>query len=177
MKLHALLSTAFLSFLAASCAHPPQGAASTGPAVATSTAAQAMPTTPGEALEMRRAGREWSNCEIRVYYNQLVATIPARVASLQEEGASMERRARSAFTVRHNARVTTRAMMSRQEEVEELRARDMQKYGHPDGPTFEQLVEKGRAKGLPPDAVYQDIIDSAQRTDAAVNRECGIETK
>ena len=49
-------------------------------------------------------------------------------------------------------------------------ARDLEKYGNKDGPTFDQLVEKGRAEGKGDEAIYADIIQSAQWTSRAVNR-------
>ena len=67
------------------------------------------------------------------------------------------------------ARITARAMMSDPAEVKGLQARDLAKYGNPDGPTFEQLLEKNRKKGATGDDVYLGIIDSSQRTNKAAN--------
>ena len=68
-------------------------------------------------------------------------------------------------------------MMQSRDEVEKLRERDREKYGNPDGPTFEQLVEKNRRKGMTGDAPFEEIVASSQRTDEAVNRECGIQRR
>ncbi len=171
-----LLSIALL-WLTVACAGQ---AAAPPPFTSTpSTAASAdaaYPRTPAEAEEMKKAGRRWADCDIRIYYNRLVAEIPARDATLIQEGKSAEERAHAAYEARHNARITARAMMESAAEVEALRARDQEKYGNPDGPTFEQLVKKNRDKGLEGDAVFEAIIASSQRTDESVNEECGIES-
>ena len=194
MKLRPSLSITLLCSLAlalAGCAHRPGpvtvGApgASTAPleCIQPATPAQAtertpaLPATPTEAVAMKRSGQRWPNCDIRRYYNRLVSAIPDANAHLAEEGKSAEERARAAFGIRHNARLTCRAMMQSDTEVAELRARDQQKYGNPDGPTFEHLVDKSRAKGMAPAAVFDEIVASSQRTDEAVNRECGIEKR
>lgn len=137
--------------------------------------AQPMPANPEEARTLKQGGMHWSDCDIRVYYNVLVSKIPALEARLQAEGKSAEEQARAAFDIRHNARMTCRAMMDSELEVKVLRERDREKYGNPDGPTFEMLVKKDSARGLSPEASYTDIIRSSQHTDESVNRECGIE--
>jgi hypothetical protein len=116
----------------------------------------------------------WTNEEIRIYYNQVVTTIGPANEKWKQEGLSAEARARRASEIRHNARLTCRAMMSSPEEVEDLRKRDQEKYGNPDGPTFEQLVENAKKKGAAGDAVYEGIISSAQRTDEKTNAAYGI---
>jgi hypothetical protein len=55
-----------------------------------------------------------------------------------------------------------------------LQDRDLEKYGHADGPTFSQLLERNREKGLEGDAIYQAILDSAQRTDGETNAAMGF---
>lgn len=162
---------ALLCLSIAGCA---QGERKPAPAATAPAEGAAHPTSPAAAAEMKQAGRHWSNCDIRLYYNRLISGIPAQDASLKQQGRSPEERARAAFDARHNARLTCRAMMSNQIEVDELRARDREKYGNPDGPAFEQLVEKNRRKGLQGDAVYDEIIASSQRTDEKVNQECGF---
>lgn len=143
---------------------------------ATTSAATAKPTpaTATEAADLKQRGISWSNEEIRLHYNHIVSTIAAANEKWKQEGLSAETRARKAFEIRHDARLTCRAMMSSAAEVEDLRERDREKYGHPDGPTFDQLVEKARAKGTTGDAVYEGIIASAGRTDEKVNAENGV---
>ena len=65
-------------------------------------------------------------------------------------------------------------MMTSPEEVDDLRRRDQEKYGNPDGPTFEQLVESAKKKGVTGDAVHEGIVGSSQRTDEATNAAHGI---
>jgi hypothetical protein len=65
-------------------------------------------------------------------------------------------------------------MMSDPAELAALQERDRAKYGNPDGPTFEWLLERARAKGLEGDAAYLSIVESAQRTDASVNKGLGF---
>ena len=85
------------------------------------------------------------------------------------EGRSAKWREREAFKLRKEARLRARAKMG-PEGIKWAEARDTKKYGHPDGPTFEQGVAKARAKGLAGDPVYEEIVDAAQRSDPDVNR-------
>lgn len=132
------------------------------------------PRTVAQAQQFKDEGHTWTNCEIRIYYNKLVSEIAAQDEASKQAGKSLEERAHAAFDIRHNARITARAMMANEAEVEQLRERDREKYGNPDGPTFDILVEKNRAKGLSGDDIYTSIIASSQRTDTKVNEECGI---
>ncbi|MCI5139038.1 MAG: hypothetical protein D3922_11635 [Candidatus Electrothrix sp. AR1] len=115
-----------------------------------------------------------TNAEIRLWYNHQVVIIPTLTEQLIQEGASAEERAKLAYEIRHRARIYARLLMPDKEEVEMLRRRDMEKYGNPDGPTFEYLVEKNRQKGLEGDALYEAIIDSSGRTNAEYNARFGI---
>jgi hypothetical protein len=132
------------------------------------------PKTPGEAERLRKQGVRWSNAEIRGYYLRLTGNIDALNRKWAAQGLSVRQRARKAYEVRHNARMTCRAMMSSRAEVLLLRARDKLKYGHSDGPTFGQLVEKARKAGLRGDAVYESILQGAKRTNETVNRGMGF---
>ena len=134
-----------------------------------------LPTSEGAANAQKEAGKVFSNKDIRVRYLCDVAQISAQDAQWKTQRLSLEDRARRAFEVRHNARKTARAMMQSSTEVEALKARDQVKYGSPDGPTFEWLVEKAKnEKGLTGDAIYQEIIESAQRTNVDVNKALGL---
>lgn len=161
---------------------PSQQSASAAPAesVSSTTASsatpeqKAYPTTPAEAEALKKKGIAWSNEETRVYYLKLADSVDASNEQWKQEGLSAEKRAQRAWEVRHNARITARAMMGDPREVEDLRARDQEKYGNPDGPTFEQLVEGQRKKGLTGDAVYEAIIGSSQRTDPKTNEKFNL---
>ena len=111
-----------------------------------------------------------SNSEIRQWYNDQVATISAEDQKWQQQGLTPEQRARRAYEIRHAVRLKARGFMSSKTEVSMLQARDQEKYGNPDGPTFEYLVEQNRKKGMTGDAVYLAIIDSANRANAEVNK-------
>lgn len=115
-----------------------------------------------------------TNAEIRQWYNDQVAVIPALNEQWVNEGLSAEERARRAHEIRHNARLQAREFMPDKQEVADLQARDLQKYGNPDGPTFDQLVEANRAKGMTGDAVYEAIINSSNRTNAEYNQRFGV---
>ena len=70
--------------------------------------------------------------------------------------------------------MTARAMMSDPAELAALQERDRAKYGNPDGPTFDWLLERNQAKGLAGEAAYLAIVESAQKTDANVNQSLGF---
>jgi hypothetical protein len=118
-------------------------------------------------------GRPRTNAEIRRWYLNRVATI----ADLNQEwiiqGLSALERAKAAWIIRYEARVTARAMMADQSEAELLRARDMARYGSPDGPLFDFLVARLEDAGLDGDAMYEAIIDGSYRTDEELNRILG----
>ena len=135
---------------------------------------QPLPTTIAEAEAFKARGVRWDNGEIRAYYLRLVQTIAPDDAKRREEGRSAEERGRRAYTTRHDARMLCRAMMGDPAEVELLRRRDQEKYGQPDGPTFEQLVARNREKGLTGDEAWEAIVRSAGRTDQLTNRAYGV---
>lgn len=89
-------------------------------------------------------------------------------------GVSAPERAERAWRIRHDARLEARSMMTDATEVELLRARDIAKFGNPDGPTFYFLVERLIEAGLEGDAVYEAIIDQSYRTDAELDRRLGL---
>jgi hypothetical protein len=132
------------------------------------------PRTVAEAQSLRASGVNWSNGEIRARYLELIAAIAPADRALVAAGRSDEERARAAFATRHEARLTARAMMSDPREVDDLRARDRAVYGSEDGPTFDWLVAHDRARGLDADAAYRAIVESAQRTNNAVNELFGL---
>jgi hypothetical protein len=102
-----------------------------------------------ETGRLKKPARD--NADIREWYLKRNGEIAEMDAQWKAQGRSPEERARLAQEVRHEARVRARAMMNNKREVADLRARDMEKYGNPDGkqsfemsiglPTF--LSEKG----------------------------------
>ncbi|WP_239576374.1 hypothetical protein [Archangium primigenium] len=171
----AFAAAAVLTFVMGCGAHAPGAGPSPEKAPVAMAGQRVYPTTPDEAETLKKNGSAWSNAEIREYYLQLAGSVDTSDAQWKQQGLSPEERARRAYEVRHNARVTTRAMMGDPREVEDLRARDREKYGNPDGPTFAQLVENQRKKGLEGDAVYEAIVDSAQRTHKETNEKFKLE--
>lgn len=111
-----------------------------------------------------------TDAEIRQWYVDRVATIPVQNKKWLADGVGAETRARRAYTIRRDARIEARDMMQSRTAVIALRARDRVKYGNPNGPTFEYLVKKNKAKGLEGDAIYEAIVGSAKRTNKAVNK-------
>ena len=128
-------------------------------AAAVSAQAQATPRTDGE---------------IRQWYNDQVATIPTLDQQWRQQGLSAEARARKAHEIRHDARLRARSFMQDRQAVADLQARDQEKYGNPDGPTFEYLVDRNREKGLTDDAAYEDIVGSSRRTDRGYNEKFNV---
>lgn len=112
-----------------------------------------------------------SNCEIRLWYNFQVVAIGKINKKWAQDGIDLKTRAHKAYEMRHQARVNARFMMQNKNEVKELQSRDMDKYGNPDGPTFEYLLKKSQ-KNASLEEAYQAIIDSSSRTDSAYNADC-----
>jgi hypothetical protein len=132
------------------------------------------PESSAQIVELRRGGVDWTDAEIRAFYVRRVAAIGPADEQRKREGLPVAERARLAYQTRRDARLLARAMMKSTTEVDALRQRDLQKYGSPDGPTFESLVAHEQQKGLAGDAVYEAIVSSAQRTDRAVNEAFGL---
>ena len=120
------------------------------------------------------AYRLGTNEEIRIWYNAQSGMVPELNKVWKNNGMSAEERAKKAFEIRHLARLKARSVMKDNKEVRELQKRDKEKYGNPDGPTFESLVKKAKDSGLDGDEVYESIIDSSSRTDETYNRKNGI---
>lgn len=113
-----------------------------------------------------------TDCEIRLWYNYQVVAIGVINQKWKNDGLDLATRARRAYELRHEARVNARFMMQDQTAVKGLQERDMAKYGNPDGPTFEYLIQKNTDNGLSLEEAYQSIIDSSSRTDQRFNADC-----
>ena len=137
--------------------------------LAPATLAQTAPTVSAQETAEPR-----TNAEIRQWYNDQVAVIPALDQQWRAQGLSAEERARRAYAIRHDARLKARAFMADPNEVADLQARDQAKYGNPDGPTFDQLVAQNQAKGLSGDAVFNAIVTSADQTNAGYNQQFNV---
>lgn len=113
-----------------------------------------------------------TDCEIRVWYNYQVVAIPVINNRWIKKELSLKERAERAYNLRHNARINARFMMNSPKEMQALQARDMEKYGNPDGPTFDYLVAKSLNSGLTEQQTYENIITSSARTDNSYNAQC-----
>jgi hypothetical protein len=65
-------------------------------------------------------------------------------------------------------------MMENESEVSVLKSRDQHVYGAVDGPTFEQLLDRLRSRGLADDDAFDLIIRSSQAASEAVNKLLGL---
>ncbi len=113
-----------------------------------------------------------TDCEIRLWYNYQIVAVGVINEKWKQDGIDLKTRAHKAYEMRHEARVNARYLMQDEEAVKALQARDTEKYGNPDGPTFEYLLKKNTDKGLALEAAYQAIIDSSSRTDKRYNADC-----
>lgn len=161
-----------LAVLPVGCKPSPRPSASASSSAAVQ--AKPSPTSVAEAEALKKGGVSWTNQEIRAYYNQIVSTIGPAHEQWKKDGLPAEERARRAYQIRHDARLVCRAMMASVDEVDDLRKRDQEKYGNPDGPTFEHLVESAKKKGVTGDAIYEGIVASSQRTDETTNAAFGV---
>ena len=107
-----------------------------------------------------------------LWYNYQVVAIGVINQKWKNDGLDLATRAHRAYELRHEARVNARFMMQDQTAVKGLQERDMAKYGNPDGPTFEYLIQKNTDNGLSLEEAYQSIIDSSSRTDQRFNADC-----
>lgn len=107
----------------------------------------------------------FSNMEVRQWYIAHDKTIP----SLLDAAEPIEDQARKAHELRNQYRTQARDMMADQGKRRVLDTDSP-------NPTFEQMVEHKRKKyGLTGDAVYADIVRSAQTTNTGVNKKMGLE--
>jgi hypothetical protein len=123
--------------------------------------------------KVAKEARELRNKLIRKWYFRRVHKIPKLNRKWLKQGLSARDRARKAWEIRHQARLKARQMMKR-EEAEPLRLRDGERYGNPDGPTFEQIFKKYEDLGYEGDDIYEQIIQSSSRTNRTVNHRFGV---
>ncbi len=119
-------------------------------------------------------GKRRTNSEIRQWYLERVANIEELDQAWISRGLSTRERAERALRIRSEARRAARSMMPDKRERELLRARDMKKYGSPNGPSFEFLMANLRDAGLEGDEAYEAIIAGSFRTDRELNKLLGL---
>lgn len=115
-----------------------------------------------------------ANIEIRRWYIEQAL----QILVLNEEWTTQDvppvERARRAWQRRREICQKAREAMPDSRQVELLRRRNIQKYGDPEGPSFERLCEQTAEKGLTGNDIYEEIILSASRTDELVNVGLGL---
>jgi hypothetical protein len=131
-----------------------------------------MPATLPKSEQATIVMEPKTNCEIRIWYNYQIVAIAKINERWLANGVSLIDRAQRAYRLRHNARINGRFMMDDRFEVATLRDRDNKKYGDPDGPTFDYIVEGTRVKGFEGDGIYREIIKSSSRTNPVFNSSC-----
>ncbi|MEZ4949433.1 MAG: hypothetical protein R2784_08605 [Saprospiraceae bacterium] len=127
---------------------------------------------PGLPPTNNLTGVPVTDCEIRLWYNYQIVAIGVINEKWKQEGMDLKSRAKMAYEMRHDARVNARFLMQDKDAVSALQARDFEKYGNPDGPTFEFLIQLNTDKGLTIEEAYQAIIDSSSKTDKRYNADC-----
>ena len=115
-------------------------------------------------------GENKTNREIREWYFEQVARIRILNDQWIEEGLLVQVRAYRTWEIRHSSRLRSRTMMGNQRQIHLLQERDLTKYGNPDGPTFQFLVENNEKLGLVGDAIYEAIIVSSMKMNIGVNK-------
>jgi hypothetical protein len=116
-----------------------------------------------------------TNAQVRHWYKDQVSRIPSLNLSWIASGESSHDRARKAWELRHNARLKARELMENPDEVQLLRNRDVEKYGNPDGPTFNYLVDYWKRQGLKGDKIHEAIINDAQTTNEKVDQKLSFD--
>lgn len=117
------------------------------------------------ALDKRMpAVRSLSNKQARAWYLEHDARIPSMI----DRNASIEEQARQAFVLRNLYRTIARDLMHDQEARKYLDETQPNK-------TFEQMIEHKKGKGMTYEEALKDIIRTATKTNANVNKELGLE--
>ncbi|MFJ4580271.1 hypothetical protein [Streptomyces echinatus] len=102
----------------------------------------------------------------RMHYHDLLADMERTACDMRAEGRSEEDVARTLVQMRNDAKDIVRAGMT-PEQVAELEARNIKKYGNPLGPTADQLYLKYGS--------WEKVSAAATRSNEAVDHELGLE--
>ncbi|WP_432669702.1 alpha/beta hydrolase [Mycolicibacterium fortuitum] len=109
-----------------------------------------------------------TNEETRTVYTNYELRMRELRDQLLRDGVSVEERARTMYGMRATIRSWTRSLMADRATAEWLNENEQ-------NPTFEELVERNRAKGRVGDEIYEAIIASSTRSRGSVNAELGID--
>lgn len=105
-----------------------------------------------------------SNVEARKWYLEHEAKIPDMIDS----SLPLEDQAKQAYNLRNQFRTEARELMADRVTAEYL-------YKTDKNLTWEELIDKQKAKGFTGDDIYREIIASAQRSRKSVNKSLGLE--
>ncbi|MEN3221849.1 alpha/beta hydrolase [Mycolicibacterium porcinum] len=109
-----------------------------------------------------------TNEETRTVYTNYELRMRELRDQLLRDGVSVEERARTMYGMRATIRSWTRSLMADRATADWLNENEQ-------NPTFEDLVERNRAKGRVGDEIYEAIIASSTRSRGSVNAELGID--
>ena len=110
-----------------------------------------------------------TNDEIRSWYLNEVSKIAALDEEWSIRGDTLQQRAGQAWQRRHELRLKAREMMENPSDVDVLRERDRKMYSNPDGPTFEDLLDRLRSRGISDDAAFRRILAGALSMNEEIN--------
>jgi hypothetical protein len=113
--------------------------------------------------------REQDRNDVHAAYKAKLAELGSLDAQWLAEGLSLEERARRGHAYRRRARFWARDQSVDAGDAAVLEVRDLEVHGNPEGPSFEELINRGLQKGKSLDEVYLGIIGSAQRSNAEVD--------
>jgi hypothetical protein len=60
--------------------------------------------------------------------------------------------------------------------AQRLRQRDIDRYGNPEGPTFQNLLDEARGRGLSEEDALRSIIEDASETNSRTNNYLQIDS-
>jgi hypothetical protein len=120
------------------------------------------------ATHSHYAANTLSNAETRTVYTTFELRMREVGEQLRRDDVGVEEQARTLYELRASIRTWTRALMADRETADYLTANEP-------NPTFEDLVERQRAKGRVGDEIYEAIIASATRSRPSVNESLGID--
>ncbi|MGV0770856.1 alpha/beta hydrolase [Mycobacterium syngnathidarum] len=109
-----------------------------------------------------------TNEETRTVYTNYELRMRELRDQLLRDGVSVEERARTMYGMRATIRSWTRSLMADRATADWLNENEQ-------NPTFEDLVERNRAKGRVGDEIYEAIIASSTRSRGSVNADLGID--
>ncbi|MGV9800139.1 toxin glutamine deamidase domain-containing protein [Mycobacterium sp. NPDC003449] len=120
------------------------------------------------ATHSHYAAATLSDDDTRAVYTTMELRMREVGAQLLRDGVGAEERARAMYGLRNTIRSWTRLLMENRELAEWLNANESNS-------TFDELVERGRAKGRVGDEIYEGIVESSTRSRGSVNDALGID--